>query len=229
VLYSVCSGLRLLYECSQAPRLGRFFYRTRCCFDSKYCSCCPPRAALGFCGWILWFALSPIELAAPTVEFLDRAGSTLRGATRQIIEAGLPMPGWKVRSCWRSQRRQRRHQGRQLPGIGRGNAASSLVRKIMRGEYAQAEILFVEGWSFSPDARGIERARRPEARFGEPLGGARSWRKLGAPEMLPEGMFFPDTYVFAKGSSGSRRAGRARRVMKNNSSPPGPDAPRICR
>src|SRR5260370_25387690 len=52
--------------------------------------------ALGFCVWLLWFALSPIELAAPTVEFSIRSGSTLRGATRQIIEAGLSMPGWKV-------------------------------------------------------------------------------------------------------------------------------------
>src|SRR2546430_11171718 len=52
-------------------------------------------AALGFCGWILWFALSPIDLAAPTLEFSIRPGSTLRGATRQIIEAGLPMPEWK--------------------------------------------------------------------------------------------------------------------------------------
>jgi len=52
-------------------------------------------AVLGFCGWILWFALSPIEIAAPSVEFSIRPGSTLRGATRQIIEAGLPMPDWK--------------------------------------------------------------------------------------------------------------------------------------
>src|SRR6266704_550577 len=52
-------------------------------------------AALGFCGWLLWFALSPIELAAPTVEFSIRPGSTLRSATRQIIEAGLSMPEWK--------------------------------------------------------------------------------------------------------------------------------------
>src|SRR3989442_15932668 len=52
-------------------------------------------AVLGFCGWILGFALSPIDLAAPTVEFSIRPGSTLRGAARQIIEAGLSMPEWK--------------------------------------------------------------------------------------------------------------------------------------
>src|SRR5258708_29640208 len=38
--------------------------------------------------------------------------------------------------------------------------------------------------------------------------------KLGAPEMLPEGMFFPDTYVSAKDSSDLAVLGRARRVMK---------------
>src|SRR5882762_3097439 len=103
--------------------------------------------ALGFCGWILWFALSPIELTAPTVEFSIRPGSTLRGATRQIIEAGLPMPGWKFILLVRANGAS--------AGVKAGSYQASagvtpllLVRKITRGEYAQAEILFVEGWNF---------------------------------------------------------------------------------
>src|SRR5262249_57793042 len=43
-------------------------------------------AAIGFCGWLFWFALSPIELPAPTLDFSIREGSTLRGATRQLVD-----------------------------------------------------------------------------------------------------------------------------------------------
>src|SRR5207245_5879344 len=104
-------------------------------------------AVLGFCVWLLWFALSPIELAAPTVEFSIRPGSTLRGATRQIIEAGLSMPEWKFVLLARANGAS--------AGVKAGSYQASdgvtplqLVRKITRGDYAQAEILFVEGWNF---------------------------------------------------------------------------------
>src|SRR4029077_7172100 len=52
-------------------------------------------AAIGFCGWLAWFALSPIALPGPTLDFSIREGSTLRGATRQLIEAGVPLPEWR--------------------------------------------------------------------------------------------------------------------------------------
>src|SRR2546427_11670417 len=96
-------------------------------------------AVLGFCGWILGFALSPIELAAPTVEFSIRAGSTLRGATRQVTEAGLSMPEWKFVLLARANGAS--------TGVKAGSYQASdgvtplqLHRKITRGEYAHAAI-----------------------------------------------------------------------------------------
>src|SRR5881396_1489489 len=104
-------------------------------------------AALGFCGWLLWFALSPIELAAPTVEFSIRPGSTLRGATRQIIDAGLSMPGWKFILLARANGASAGVKAGSYQ-VSDGVTPLRLVRKITRGEYAQAEILLVEGWNF---------------------------------------------------------------------------------
>ncbi len=46
------------------------------------------------------------------------------------------------------------------------------------------------------------------------LSGAEIMAKLGATEVFPEGMFFPDTYVFAKGSSDIAVLTRAHLVMK---------------
>ncbi len=169
-------------------------------------------AAIGFCGWMLWFALSPIELAAPTVEFSIRPGSTLRGATRQIIEAGLPMPGWKFILLARANGAS--------AGVKAGSYQVSaevtpllLIRKITRGEYAQAEILFVEGWNFRQMREAMNThvdLKHDSATLSE----AQIMAKLGAPDMLPEGMFFPDTYVFAKGASDLAVLSRARGVMK---------------
>jgi UPF0755 protein len=169
-------------------------------------------AALGFCGWMLWFALSPIELAAPTVEFSIRPGSTLRGATRQIIEAGVPIPDWKFILLTRANGGNAGIKAGSYQ-VSQGVTPLQLVRKIMRGEYAQAEILIVEGWNFRQMREALN-AHVDLKHDSASLSAAQIMAKLGAPEVLPEGMFFPDTYVFAKGSSDLAVLGRAHRVMK---------------
>ncbi len=169
-------------------------------------------AALGFCGWILWFALSPIELAAPTVEFSIRPGSTLRGATRQIIEAGLPMPDWKFVLLARANGASGSVKAGSYQ-VSDGVTPLQLIRKIMRGEVAQAEILFVEGWNFRQMREAMD-AHIDLKHDSTGLSEAEIMAKLGAPELFPEGMFFPDTYVFAKGASDLAVLARAHRVMK---------------
>src|SRR5256885_328048 len=169
-------------------------------------------AVLGSCAWLIGFALSPIELASPSVEFSIRPGSTLRGATRQIIEAGLSMPEWKFVLLGR------------VNGASAGVKAGSyqvsdgvtplqLVRKITRGEYAQAEILLVEGWNFR-QVREALNAHADLRHDSASLLEAQIMAKLRAPRGLPEGMFFPDTYVFAKGASDLAVLARAHSAMK---------------
>jgi len=171
-----------------------------------------PAAALGFCGWILGFALMPIELAAPTVEFSIRPGTTLRGATRQIIEAGVPMPDWKFVLLARANGASGSVKAGSYQ-VSAGVTPLLLVRKIMRGEVAQAEILFVEGWNFR-QMREAMNAHVDLKHDSASLSVAAVTSKQKATEVFPEGMFFPDTYVFAKGASDIAVLTRAHLVMK---------------
>jgi len=169
-------------------------------------------AVLGFCAWLIGFALSPIELASPSVEFSIRPGSTLRGATRQIIEAGLSMPEWKFVLLARANGASGGVKAGSYQ-VSDGVTPLQLVRKITRGEYAQAEILLVEGWNF----RQVREALNAHADLRHDSAGlseAQIMAKLGAPGVLPEGAFFPDTYVFAKGASDLAVLARARSTMK---------------
>ncbi|HYA46063.1 MAG TPA: endolytic transglycosylase MltG [Burkholderiales bacterium] len=169
-------------------------------------------AALGFCGWMLWFALEPIALAAPVVDFSIRPGSTLRGATRQIIEAGVPVPEWKFLLLARAYGAGTRIKAGsyQVPG---GITPFLLLRKVMRGDYAQADILFVEGWQFR-QMREAMNAHVDLRHDSKMLSDSEIMDKLGAPDRVPEGLFFPDTYVFAKGSSDLAVLARAYRAMQ---------------
>ena len=169
-------------------------------------------AVLGFCAWLIGFALSPIELASPTVEFSIRPGSTLRGATRQIIEAGLSMPEWKFVLLARANGASAGVKAGSYQ-VSDGVTPLQLVRKITRGEYAQAEILLVEGWNFRQVREALN--AHPDLKHGSAsLSEAQIMEKLGAPGVRPEGMFFPDTYVFAKGASDLAVLARALSAMK---------------
>lgn len=169
-------------------------------------------AALGFCGWMLWFALSPIELATPSVDFSIRPGSTLRSATRQIVDAGVRVADWKFTLLARASGAGGRIKAGSYEVL-EGVTPFLLLRKIMRGDYAQAEILFVEGWKFR-QVRDAIRAHADLRHDSETLSDAEIMARLGAPDKAPEGMFFPDTYVFAKGSSDLAVLARAHRAMQ---------------
>src|SRR6266511_4197126 len=169
-------------------------------------------SALGFCGWLLWFALSPIDLAAPSVDFSIRPGSTLRGATRQITDAGVLVSEWKFNALARANGASTEVKAGSYQ-VSAGVTPLLLVRKITRGEYAQAEILLIEGWNFRQMREALN-AHADLQHDSASLSEAQIMGKLGAPGVLPEGMFFPDTYVFAKGSSDLAVLARARGAMK---------------
>ena len=161
---------------------------------------------------MLWFAVSPIELASPAVEFSIRPGSALRSATRQINEAGVPVPDWKFNLLARAYGESERLKAGTYE-VTTGVTPLSLLRKITRGEYALAEILFVEGWTFR-QMRDAMNAHAGLKHDSAQLSDGEIMAKLGAAEAFPEGMFFPDTYVFAKGSSDIAVLARAYGTMQ---------------
>ena len=167
---------------------------------------------LGFGGWFFWMALSPIALPSETVDFSIRPGSSLRSATRQLVDAGLPLAEWQFVLL----ARMNGASGQVKAGsyeVREGVNPLLLVRKIVRGEYAQGEIAFPEGWTFR-QMRELMEAHEDLRHDTAGLGDAEIMRKLGEPEAIPEGLFFPDTYIFAKGSSDMAVLARARRAMK---------------
>jgi UPF0755 protein len=169
-------------------------------------------AALGIFGWMAWFALSPIELRVSPLDFAIDPGSTLRGAARQVVSAGVPMPGWQFTLLARA------------TGSGAGIKAGSyqvfsgvtplqILRKLRRGEFAQSDIVFVEGWTFR-DMREVMKAHRYLKHDSESLDDSEIMTRLGHPGLSPEGMFFPDTYVFARGASDLAVLARADQAMQ---------------
>ena len=90
-----------------------------------------------------------------------------------------------------------------------------LLQKIVLGEVTQATITFVEGWTFR-DIRKILDEHTDVAHATRGLTDEEVLQRLGIEDASPEGLFFPDTYHFARGNSDLRVLRRAHRLMQSH-------------
>ena len=75
-----------------------------------------------------------------------------------------------------------------------------LVDKITRGEFAQGQIRFIEGWTFRQMRAVIDDHPALSHETSE-WSDAEILQALGIEHEHPEGLFFPDTYHFSAGTS----------------------------
>ena len=87
-----------------------------------------------------------------------------------------------------------------------------LLDKLTRGEVTLAELALIEGWNIRQVRQAIA-AHAHLKKDGSVLADADLLESIGAKETHPEGLFFPDTYLFSKGASDLEVLRRAYRIM----------------
>ncbi len=168
-------------------------------------------AAGGTAIWLVRFAHAPLELARDPVEFTIAPGSSLRGAAREMVAAGVRMPWWAFEVIARVAGNPAAIKAGSYevrPGI----SPLDLLGKLTRGEFALAEIKFIEGWTFGQIRKALD--AHPHVRHDTAgLTNAQIMERLEAPSAHPEGWFFPDTYLFPRGTSDLELLRQAHRAM----------------
>ncbi len=94
-----------------------------------------------------------------------------------------------------------------------GTTPRSLLALFESGSVVQHAVTIVEGWTFRELRHALE--REPDLR--NTLAGqddAAVMRALGEPEARPEGLFFPDTYLYGKGTTDLEILQQARARMR---------------
>ena len=162
---------------------------------------------------LIGLAAVPLELPAESVEFSVASGSTLRGATRQIAEAGVPLSEFHFNLMARIAGKGTHIKAGSYE-LAQGATPWEILQKITAGDVLLSEVLFVEGWNFGQMRAALDAIGelRHDTRG---MSDAQIMERMGAPAGQPaEGMFFPDTYLFAKGESDLKILGRAHRLMQ---------------
>ncbi len=163
---------------------------------------------------LLQFRHGAIPLSAESAVFLIRSGSNIKSIAQDLTRQEIIEDPWlfillaKVRGL---ETRVRAGEYQIEPGI----TADELLDKFTRGNAVQYNFTIIEGWSFRQLLAELARDPILEQTLQDKTD-AEIMARLGFPGSHPEGMFFPDSYRFPKGSSDVDFLKRAYQVMQKH-------------
>lgn len=167
---------------------------------------------IGFAAWLVWFANRPLVLATSPIDISIQPGATLTSVTQQLIDSGVRMRGWDFSLLARLLGQASAIKAGSYE-IESGTTPRALLTMLTRGDVRQVSIALIEGWTFRQirAALDVQPDLQHETRL---LSDADILQRIGAAETHPEGLFFPDTYLFAKQSTDTALLRRAYREMR---------------
>ena len=168
--------------------------------------------ALAVCGAAYWWVTKqalhvPVDGYALTI----KSGATLRSVARDLAAADILPADWTLVALARLERADRTIKAGNYE-IAAGTTLVALLAQLTQGDVTQSSIAIVEGWT----VRDLKAALKSDAGIVKrvvDLPDAELMRSIGATETAPEGLFFPDTYFFASGSTDVALLKRAYRMM----------------
>lgn len=163
-------------------------------------------AAAGF-----WAQRPILASGQPSIEFTIAPGSSLRSSMQQIESAGVP-----VNPVMLGMLAQLTGNATRLKAgtyeVKPDTTPFLLIRKLVRGEFLQEALVIIEGWTFAQMRQEID--AHPGIRHDTAgLSDRALMAKISPEYTLPEGLFYPDTYMFAKNSSDLQIYRQAHRLM----------------
>ena len=172
---------------------------------------------LGVAGGLWWYAHEPLVLPAKSVDFTVRPGSNVRQIARDVSAAGVKVQPDILALLARLQGSATNLKAGSYVLEGRVTPLD-LIEKMSKGDVTMASVALIEGWTFRQFRAALDKhANLEHATTG--LSDRQVLQMLADAEQAsidfihPEGLFFPDTYLFAKRSKDIDVLRRAYRAM----------------
>lgn len=154
---------------------------------------------------------APLLSSGGSVEFSIKSGSNIRSASRQMAEAGLPLQPALFEALARITGQASKLKAGSFE-LQVEETPRDLLKKIVEGKFSLANISFIEGWNFQQMRNAID--AHPAIRHDTlGLSAQDLLIKIGSNYTHPEGLFFPDKYLFAKNSSDIQLYQQAHQAM----------------
>ncbi len=147
----------------------------------------------------LRWADTSILQGAPAVEFTIKSGSNIRSASRQLNAAGIPLHPLLFEALARIQGKASNLKAGSFE-LSSQETPRELLQKMVDGKFSLTSLGIIEGWNFKQMRSAVN--AHPYIRHDSlTMSDSELMKAIGSEYEHPEGLFFPDTYRFAKNSS----------------------------
>ena len=168
--------------------------------------------AIATAGWFYFYANHPLPLPQTPFEFTVRQGTSLKSLAKQLTDANL-LP--EAQSFWALGRALDQATGIQAGAYRLTEPLTplALLQKLNDGEVVTVALTFVEGISFAEMREQLEGAKELKVTL-KGISTTDVLKRIGASELSPEGLFFPDTYRFSAGTTDLDLLKKSYRMMQ---------------
>lgn len=169
-------------------------------------------AAAGGAWW--WVMKRPVELSAPTVDYIIEQGSGPRQIALAMREAGIDVQPDVFVAVSRLSKQDKLLQAGAYEAR-EGDTLWRIIQRMASGDMTQTRLTFVEGWAYKRLRDTLKADPNVKQTLGD-MTDAELLTQLGSDLSHPEGLFYPDTYVFTRGTSDMdilRRAYQAQQTL----------------
>lgn len=150
-------------------------------------------------GGMTYWAQQAIFDVGEARPFTIKPGSTLASASQQIADAGVGVDPQLLELLARMTGKGSKLKAGSYE-LKPGATPLRLLTQLVRGEFAQESLTVIEGWTFRQMRQAVA-AQTSLKHDTVALSDAELLAEITPDYSMPEGLFFPDTYLFAKGSS----------------------------
>nr|WP_280177169.1 endolytic transglycosylase MltG [Lampropedia puyangensis] len=148
---------------------------------------------------VVWWRDQPLQIASTPAELTIARGTSARGVAEQLVSSGVMTVPSDLLYAWLRITGEGTRIKAGYYEFESGMTPQQVIDRLVKGEQSLHPLTIVEGWTFK-QIRALL-AQQPLQHDTADLSDVQIMEKLGRKGLAPEGRFFPDTYLFAKGSS----------------------------
>ncbi|HEX7219060.1 MAG TPA: endolytic transglycosylase MltG [Burkholderiales bacterium] len=165
-------------------------------------------------GYAAWYLGTPVRIRQYPIEVEIPRGAGFRAALEQLEKSGVAVRRHEFELLARAMGKLRQIKAGSYE-IAQPLTPLQLLDKLTRGDVTQAEVRLIEGWTFAQFRAALDASAFLKHDTAG-LTDTQILERLRATETHPEGLFFPDTYLFGKGSSDLRVLRRSYLAMQRH-------------
>ncbi len=150
-------------------------------------------------GGVYWWLDKPMTLAAAPVEVSIEPGMAPGAVAQAWVKAGVQTEPRLLLEWFRWSGQSRKIRAGSYV-VKDSITPRQLLDKMVRGEEVLETVKLLEGWTFKQFRQALSKAPQMRQTIAAMSDGD-VMKAVGAPEAVPEGRFFPDTYAYSRGVS----------------------------